>query len=46
MLDQEVYEFGTEGTFTMTSYRYFTDKKSQRSHNTVEIKGFLTIFAW
>jgi hypothetical protein len=30
-----------EGTFIS----FFKDKKSQRSHKTVEIKGFLTIFA-
>jgi hypothetical protein len=29
------------GTFTS----FFKDKKSKRSHKTVEIKGFLTIFA-
>ncbi len=31
-----------EGTFTL----FFKDKKSQRSHKTVGIKVFLTIFAW
>jgi hypothetical protein len=30
-----------EGTFTS----FFKDKKSKRSHKTVEIKDFLTIFA-
>jgi hypothetical protein len=30
-----------EGTFKS----FFKDKKSQRSHKTVEIKDFLTIFA-
>jgi hypothetical protein len=30
-----------EGTFTS----FFKDKKSKRSHKTVEIKVFLTIFA-
>jgi hypothetical protein len=30
-----------EGTFTS----FFKDKKSRRSHKTVEIKVFLTIFA-
>ncbi len=30
-----------EGTFTS----FFKDKKSKRSHETVESKGFLTIFA-
>jgi len=30
-----------EGTFTS----FFKDKKSERSHKTVEIKIFLTIFA-
>ncbi len=30
-----------EGTFTS----FFKDKKSNRSHKTVEIKGFLTVFA-
>ncbi len=31
-----------EGTFTS----FFKDKKSKRSHKAVEIKVFLTIFAW
>jgi hypothetical protein len=30
-----------EGNFTS----FFTGKKSKRSHKTVEIKGFLTVFA-
>jgi hypothetical protein len=33
--------FLSEGTFTP----FFKDKKSTRSHKTVEIKVFLTIFA-
>jgi hypothetical protein len=35
------YLFIFEGTFTL----FFKDKKSERSRKTVEIKGFLTIFA-
>jgi hypothetical protein len=31
-----------DGTFTS----FFKDKKSKRSHRTVGIKVFLTIFAW
>jgi hypothetical protein len=32
----------SEGTFTS----FFKDKKARRSHETVGIKVFLTIFAW
>jgi hypothetical protein len=44
-LATKVFLFIAVGTFEITYASFFKDKKSRRSHKTVGIKDFLTIFA-